>query len=158
SGLLGLGGRFLERDGNTLEGLTYTASASANANDRETRMANTQAQSQRRLPSVDTVMRSAAAQVAAARFGHQAVVGAVRVGLSDLRPTGLAIAAADAAAPALPRLEAADALRLRPVYNLTGTVLHTNLGRAAVAEAAIAAAAEAMRHAVALEYDLEAGR
>jgi len=121
-------------------------------------MANTQAHGQRRLPSVDTVMRSAAAQVAAARFGHQAVVGAVRLELSELRRNGLAIAADDAAALALARLEAADALRLRPVYNLTGTVLHTNLGRARVAEAAIAAAAEAMRHAVALEYDLDAGR
>ena len=121
-------------------------------------MANTQAHGQRRLPSVDTVMRSAAAQVAAARFGHQAVVGAVRLELSELRRNGLAIAADDAAALALARLEAADALRLRPVYNLTGTVLHTNLGRALVAEAAIAAAAEAMRHAVALEYDLDAGR
>jgi L-seryl-tRNA(Ser) seleniumtransferase len=121
-------------------------------------MANTQAQDRRGLPSVDAVMRSAAAQVATARFGHGAVVGAVRLGLEELRRNGLAIAADDAAALALARLEAADAPRLKPVYNLTGTVLHTNLGRAVVAEAAIAAAADAMRHAVALEYDLGAGR
>jgi L-seryl-tRNA(Ser) seleniumtransferase len=121
-------------------------------------MANTQAQDRRGLPSVDAVMRSAAAQVAAARFGHRAVVGAVRRELAQLRRTGVAIAADDAAALALARLEAAEAPRLKPVYNLTGTVLHTNLGRAVVAEAAIAAAADAMRHAVALEYDLDAGR
>src|SRR5258708_3601379 len=121
-------------------------------------MANTQAQSRRGLPSVDAVMRSAAAQVAAARFGHHAVAGAVRLELAELRRNGLAIAADDAAALALARLEAADAPRLKPVYNLTGTVLHTNLGRALVAEAAITAAADAMRHAVALEYDLGAGR
>jgi L-seryl-tRNA(Ser) seleniumtransferase len=117
-----------------------------------------QAGGRRGLPSVDTVMRSAAAQAAEARFGRSATAGAVRTELAGLRRNGLAIAADDAAALALAHLEAADAPLLRPVYNLTGTVLHTNLGRAVVAEAAIAAAAEAMRHAVALEYDLASGR
>src|SRR5260370_7245216 len=70
-------------------------------------------------------MRSAAAQVAAARFGHQAAAGAVRLELAELRRNGLAIAADDAAALALARLEAADAPRLKPVYNLTGTVCCT---------------------------------
>jgi L-seryl-tRNA(Ser) seleniumtransferase len=121
-------------------------------------MANTQAQDRRGLPSVDTVMRSPAAGVASARFGHRAAVGAVRQQLAELRRNGLAVAADDAAALALARLEAADASRLKPVYNLTGTVLHTNLGRALAAEAAIAAAVAAMRSAVALEYDLDAGR
>src|SRR5215831_18613736 len=120
-------------------------------------MANTQAKGPRGLPSVDAVMRSAAAQAATARFGHRAVVGAVRLQLAELRRSGLVAAAQDAAALALARLEAADATRLKPVYNFSGTVLHTNLGRALVAEAAIAAAADAMRHAVALEYDLDAG-
>jgi L-seryl-tRNA(Ser) seleniumtransferase len=115
-------------------------------------------QGRRGLPSVDAVMRSAAAQAAEARFGHRATVAAVRAELAELRRIDRAVATDDAAALALARLEAGDAPRLRPVYNLTGTVLHTNLGRAVVAEAAVAAAAEAMRHAVALEYDLDAGR
>src|SRR5215471_6184302 len=121
-------------------------------------MANMQAQARRGLPSVDAVMRSAAAQVAAARFGHQAVVNAVRQELAELRRNGLAVAVDDAAALALAHLEAADAPRLKPVYNLTGTVLHTNLGRAPMAESATAAAVAAMRNAVALEYDLGTGR
>jgi len=62
------------------------------------------------------------------------------------------------ASAALARLEADASPRLKPVYNLTGTVLHTNLGRALVAEQAIEAATAAMRSAVALELDLENGR
>ncbi|HDL7751526.1 TPA: L-seryl-tRNA(Sec) selenium transferase [Yersinia enterocolitica] len=48
---------------------------------------------------------------------------------------------------------------LKPVFNLSGTVLHTNLGRAPLAESAIAAVTGAMRGAVTLEYSLSgAGR
>ncbi|TGN38122.1 L-seryl-tRNA(Sec) selenium transferase, partial [Paracoccus liaowanqingii] len=62
----------------------------------------------------------------------------------------------------LPHLLAADlagqaATRLRPLLNLTGTVLHTNLGRAILADAAIAAASAAMAAPLALEYDLQTG-
>lgn len=50
-----------------------------------------------------------------------------------------------------------DAPRLRPVLNATGIVVHTNLGRAPLADAAIAAAAAAAG-ACTLEFDLRTGR
>lgn len=43
---------------------------------------------------------------------------------------------------------------LKPVFNLTGTVLHTNLGRAVMADEAVDAVSEVMRSPVTLEYSL----
>jgi L-seryl-tRNA(Ser) seleniumtransferase len=55
------------------------------------------------------------------------------------------------------RLEARAALNLRPVFNLTGTVLHTNLGRALLPQEAIDAVSALMGQAGNLEYDLAGG-
>jgi L-seryl-tRNA(Ser) seleniumtransferase len=92
------------------------------------------------------------------RFGRTAIVAAIRATLASARASGHVAAIDEIAAGALARLEAQALPSLRPVFNLTGTVLHTNLGRALIAEAAIEAAVAAMRSAVALEFDVASGR
>src|SRR5450631_561841 len=116
----------------------------------------------RDIPSVDQVLRTSPGIAAAELFGGQCATGAVRTVLADARaavrngeppPAAGAVAAA-----ALERLKSGARSTLRPVYNLTGTVLHTNLGRALIAEQAIEAAVAAMRNAVALEFELATGK
>ncbi len=113
------------------------------------------------LPSVDKVLRSDTGLVIVTRFGHETAVRVIRRTLAQVRETVPAeVACPDAAAIAAAALHLAeheDAPKVRRVFNLTGTVLHTNLGRAILPEAAIEAAVEAMRHAIALEFDLATG-
>jgi L-seryl-tRNA(Ser) seleniumtransferase len=114
------------------------------------------------LPSVDEVLRSEVGLLISARFGHESAVRAIRRTLGQLREAALrgTLPRPDAgaiAAAALQFAEKDDAPRVRPVFNLTGTVLHTNLGRAILPEAAIEAAVQAMRGPVALEFDLSTG-
>jgi L-seryl-tRNA(Ser) seleniumtransferase len=117
----------------------------------------------RELPSVDDVLKAEAAMLAVARFGRPVVVAAVRQVLDAAR-TALRAGNAEPSQPdtiataALAKLTADARSDLRPVFNLTGTVLHTNLGRALMAEAAVEAAVAAMRSAVALEFNLTTGK
>ncbi|MDO5632311.1 MAG: L-seryl-tRNA(Sec) selenium transferase [Paracoccus sp. (in: a-proteobacteria)] len=112
----------------------------------------------RDLPSVDQVLNGAAGQAMIAAHGRPAATAAIRAELdaarAAIRGGG---AAGDVAAGAGVRLDAAAQTALRPMLNLTGTVLHTNLGRAILAEPAIAAAVTAMANPLALEFDLTTG-
>ncbi|QJP16793.1 L-seryl-tRNA(Sec) selenium transferase [Starkeya sp. ORNL1] len=116
----------------------------------------------RALPAVDTVLKAPAALAAIDRFGRLETTRAVRAALTEVRRHAEHLTAVpDAehiANAALAALVADAQPSLRPVFNLTGTVLHTNLGRALLAEEAIAAAVAAMRSAVALEFNLDGGR
>lgn len=117
----------------------------------------------RDLPSVDAVLNASAAAVLLQRYGRAASTDAIRAVLAQARAhlRGGASTVPDAeqlVLEALAHLDQEDRSNLRPVFNLTGTVLHTNLGRAVLAEAAIEAAVAAMRHPVALEFDLATGK
>ena len=119
--------------------------------------------SPRDIPSVDDVLRTEILASAVTRFGRPAAVTALRAVLETVRAARLAgrpnsAALGDIANSVVTRLETEARPNIRPVFNLTGTILHTNLGRAVLADTAIAAATIAMREAIALEFDLGSGR
>lgn len=116
-----------------------------------------------RLPAVDSVLALAAVQALATHYGHRPVVAEVRGLIGEWRARLLA----DPAAAIRPesewpdligrRLAARQAIGLKPVFNLTGTVLHTNLGRAPLAGEAIQAMVAAAG-AASVEFDLAKGK
>jgi L-seryl-tRNA(Ser) seleniumtransferase len=116
----------------------------------------------RALPSVTTVLNTAAAAELVQRFGRIIATEAIRTSIDAARTAIKASAsvpdADDVAHQTLARLDEQDRSSLRPLFNLTGTILHTNLGRAVLAESVIEAATAAMRNAVALEFDLSTGK
>lgn len=116
------------------------------------------------LPATDRLLRDATFQPMLDHYGHTQVVDVLRMLQDEARQAiretlTLPDWCADWAQETALRLESRAQSALRPVYNLSGTVLHTNLGRALQAQAAIEAVAQAMRSPVTLEYDLDgAGR
>ncbi len=121
-----------------------------------------------RLPSVERLLSSMPLAPLVADYGRTQVLAAIRATLDAWRrevqlvaspernaePPDEACIAADVA-----RALAADArTRLRPVFNLTGTVLHTNLGRALLPDEAVNTVISALTQPVNLEFDLASGR
>ncbi|APP21060.1 TPA: L-seryl-tRNA(Sec) selenium transferase [Klebsiella pneumoniae] len=117
-----------------------------------------------RLPAIDRLLRDPAFSSLLAQHGHSQVVAQLRQMLDEAREQirqcqTLPDWSHDWLHACEQRLTAGQRSALRPVFNLTGTVLHTNLGRAIQAESAVEAVASAMRAPVTLEYDLDdAGR
>ena len=118
------------------------------------------------IPSVDKLLRTPDAETLIDSFGRQPVTNAVRDDLATLRQalakkdnveTG-DVSSANILARVAARLEADLSPSLKPVFNLTGTVLHTNLGRAPLPEEAIDAIAAVSRGASNLEYNLSTGK
>ncbi len=115
----------------------------------------------RYLPSVDRLLQEPPLPELATEFGHDLVLEAARATLDAARDSiragveqpDLSTLAAQAAA----HLARTTRPSLRPVINATGVIIHTNLGRAPLSAAALAAMAEAGRGYTNLEYDLEAG-
>jgi L-seryl-tRNA(Ser) seleniumtransferase len=130
-----------------------------------------------RLPAVHLILSAAGCEALIAEYGRVQTLEAARALLAELRAMLLAGSegseGGDAAAqqhgvpdtsiPALlamlsARLQEHNTSPLRPVFNLTGTVLHTNLGRALLPDAAVQAVVDAMRWPMNLEWDLDTGK
>ncbi|HEY5539901.1 MAG TPA: L-seryl-tRNA(Sec) selenium transferase, partial [Coriobacteriia bacterium] len=116
----------------------------------------------RSLPKADDVLAAPELAETLAATPRPIVLDAVREAIDAVRmrllageaaDTGVAAVAADAAG------RSALAMRpsLRRVINATGIIVHTNLGRSVLSEAAAAAVAEAATGYSTLEYDVESG-
>ena len=114
------------------------------------------------LPSVDRLLRAPALSALLDELGAQFVTRQARALLDALRRRALAGELAPSELDELPERLArqcreALAPRMRRVVNLTGTVIHTNLGRALLADAALQQLLHCMASPNNLEYDLDSG-
>ena len=115
------------------------------------------------IPSIDALLRAPAADALINQYGITAVTAASRDVLAEIRRSireakAVEISNEDCVDAVAKNLEARMAPGLVPVFNLTGTVLHTNLGRAPLPQGAIDAIALTARGASNLEFDLKTGR
>lgn len=115
----------------------------------------------RALPSVDALLQSQAAAALLAEYGHPLTVQAIRETLAgareELREGGMDLPGETILARAGTVLRAWTLPALGPVINATGVILHTNLGRAPLSRAALAAMREASGYTP-LELDLQTGK
>ena len=113
------------------------------------------------LPSVDRLLAEPRLIELAGIHGRLLSTEAVRAELAAARAAtkdgGTVPATAALITGIAARIEQAARPKLRRVFNLTGTVLHTNLGRASLPEEAVEALVMAARSPCALEYDIETG-
>jgi len=119
----------------------------------------------RDLPAINDVLEVPRVQALTSHHSHDLIVAAIRQELTDLRQRlgqGEAVdgqrSAEAVAANVAERLGRELKPKLGTVINATGIVLHTNLGRAPIAEEAAHAAYEAARGYLNLELDLESGK
>lgn len=117
------------------------------------------------LPAVDKLLKTQQGEQCVAEFGHSATVNVCRDLLQEAREhikhhenLPHFLQTDDATFQYIhQQLLLQQQVNIKSVHNLTGTVLHTNLGRALWSPAAQQAALDAMQGNVALEYDLAAG-
>ncbi|MBM3645279.1 MAG: L-seryl-tRNA(Sec) selenium transferase [Alphaproteobacteria bacterium] len=110
-----------------------------------------------RPPSIDRLANRPELAALCARAGRPLVVEALRAWVEARRGEADVGDATACAAWCQERLAPLIEASQRRVFNLTGTVLHTNLGRALLPEEAIEAAVQAMRSPTTLEYELDDG-
>src|SRR6187402_1316996 len=118
------------------------------------------------IPSVEQLRQREAMRALETRYGRTALIDALRAETGDLRERlASGSVAAITLGDAVDAIEHGTAARLRAamrpslvrVINATGVIVHTNLGRAPLSEAAIARVGEVARGYTNLEYDLSRG-
>ena len=116
----------------------------------------------RDLPSVDRLLQAPHAQELLQRYGHDALTDAVRESLETARAEIKSGQQAPSEAELLVTVEELlsgwTASTLQPVINASGVILHTNLGRAPLSQAAQRAMVSIAQGYSTLEYDLKAGK
>ena len=127
------------------------------------------------LPKVDKLAAHPSLAAVRKRLGAASLMAMARLAIEDARRRILAHHAAptspdatspdttgatldDLAADVAARAHAALSARARPVINATGVILHTNLGRAPLADAAVTALATSAGHYTSIEMDLGTGK
>jgi L-seryl-tRNA(Ser) seleniumtransferase len=121
----------------------------------------------RLLPSVDELLKSAELQELVANEGQPAVTESIRTVLESVRELigagalesreAVELAVANLPSAVTRQLQSSMRFSLKPVINATGVILHTNLGRAPLAESAIRRISEVAGRYSNLEFDIEAG-
>jgi L-seryl-tRNA(Ser) seleniumtransferase len=117
----------------------------------------------RRLPGVDAWLSSEQGRTLCAEYSRAEVIAVMRSHLARIRAEIAhggelpAFASEDYSARLRADLLAGRSSSLKAVINATGIVIHTNLGRAPLADEAIEAMADVGRGYSNLEYDLEDG-
>jgi L-seryl-tRNA(Ser) seleniumtransferase len=125
----------------------------------------------RRIPKIDEVLKEHLISDCFEKSGREVVTDAARGTIDSLRSEILALkddelekfdmsrlGAAEVAKAALSRLKSSEKNKLYGVINATGTILHTNLGRAPLCEDAVRNVAAVSSGYSDLEYDVKAGR
>ena len=113
------------------------------------------------LPSVDRLLAADAIVSLVRRHGRPLVLETARGALDEARVVlagGRPVDMTELESAIAARIDEITAPSLIPLFNLTGTVLHTNLGRAPLPEEAIESVTEVARGASNLELDIETGR
>lgn len=128
-------------------------------------MSSTMSRPYAAIPSLDRLLQREEVRALITMHGRTLVTDSLREAMAGLR--GRIASDGESAVPADPQaalveiagasIEALLAYSLRPVFNLTGTVLHTNLGRAPLPDEAIAAMVRAAG-AANVEFDLSKGK
>jgi L-seryl-tRNA(Ser) seleniumtransferase len=115
----------------------------------------------RQLPSVDRLLQTSQVNALIVEHGHDATVEAIRVVLENARQSILAGADTPSSEALVEAVQTRFRVRhlgqLQPLINATGVIIHTNLGRAPLSQAALAAMATVASGYSNLEFDLTIG-